>query len=110
MYSPALLSSCSPWDGLQLQVQDYSSTHPTKTYNVPSKGQAHARHQDTLKNKTQFGGQPRWPSSLAPPSAQGMILVSRDQSHIGQPAWSLLLPLPVSLPLCVFVCLSPINK
>ena len=44
-------------------------------------------------------GQPRWPRGLAPPSAQGVILETRDQSHVGLPAWSLLLPLPVSLPL-----------
>ena len=101
MYSPALLSSCSPWDGLQLQVQDYSSTHPTKTYNVPSKGQAHARHQDTLKNKTQFGGQPGWPSSLALPSAQGMILVSRDRV----PHWATCME-PASPSACVSASLS----
>ena len=33
------------------------------------------------------------------PLAQGMIPGSRIQSHIGLPAWSLLLPLPMSLPL-----------
>ena len=38
-------------------------------------------------------GQPGWLSGLAPPSAQGMIL----ESHVGLPAWSLLLPLPLSL-------------
>ena len=36
------------------------------------------------------------------PSAQGMIPVSQIESHIGLPAWSLLLPLPV----CVSACLS----
>ena len=32
------------------------------------------------------------------PLAQGMILGSGIESHIGLPAWSLLLPLPMSLP------------
>ena len=41
-------------------------------------------------------GQPGWLSGLAPPSAQGLI-----QSHVGLPVWSLRLPLPVSLPLCL---------
>ena len=44
-------------------------------------------------------GQPRWRSGLASPAARGVILETRDESHIGLPAWSLLLPLPVSLPL-----------
>ena len=35
------------------------------------------------------------------PLAQGMIPGSGIESHIGLPAWSLLLPLPVSLPLSV---------
>ena len=35
------------------------------------------------------------------PSAQGMIPESGIESHIGLLAWSLLLPLPVSLPLSV---------
>ena len=35
------------------------------------------------------------------PSAQGVILETRIESHIGLPAWSLLLPLPVSLSLSV---------
>ena len=33
------------------------------------------------------------------PLAQGMILESWDESHVRLPAWSLLLSLPVSLPL-----------
>ena len=33
------------------------------------------------------------------PSAQVMILGPRIESHVGLPAWSLLLPLAVSLPL-----------
>lgn len=44
-------------------------------------------------------GQPRWRSSLAPPAARGVILETQMESHIRLPAWSLLLPLPVSLPL-----------
>ena len=32
------------------------------------------------------------------------------ESHIGLPEWSLLLPLPVSLPLSLSLCLSWINK
>ena len=42
------------------------------------------------------------------PLAQVVIPGSWDESHIGFPAGSLLLPLPVSLPLSV--CLSRINK
>ena len=37
------------------------------------------------------------------PSAQGVILESRIESHVGLPAWSLLLPLSVSLPLSLYV-------
>ena len=61
-------------------------------------------------------GQPGWLSGLAPPSAQGLILETRDQieSHVGLPAWSLLLPLPLSLPLflslSLCLSLSLINK
>ena len=40
-------------------------------------------------------GQPWWLSGLVPPSAQGMI----PESYVRLPAWSLLLPLPMSLPL-----------
>ena len=46
-------------------------------------------------------GQPRWRSGLAPPAAQGLILETLDESHVGLSVWSLLLPLPVSLPLSV---------
>ena len=35
------------------------------------------------------------------PSAQGVILGARIEPHITLPAWTLLLPLPVSLPLSV---------
>ena len=51
-------------------------------------------------------GQPRCLSGLALPSAQGVILETRDPGDIGLPAWSLLLPLPVSLPLSLSLCLS----
>ena len=47
---------------------------------------------------------------LCAPSAQGVILETWDRVHVRLPAWSLLLPLPVSLPLCVCVSLSWINK
>ena len=51
-------------------------------------------------------GQPGWLSRLAPPSARGVILETRDQVQVGIPAWSLLLPLPVSL----LLSLSFMNK
>ena len=53
-----------------------------------------------------FVGQPWWCSGLAPPAALSVILETRDESHLGLPAWSLLLPLPVSLPLSLSLCLS----
>ena len=37
------------------------------------------------------------------PLAQGTILESRDGSHVRLPAWSLLIPLPVSLPLSLYI-------
>ena len=40
------------------------------------------------------------------PSAQGVILGSGIKSHTGLPVGSLLLPLPMSLPLSLSVCLS----
>lgn len=39
---------------------------------------------------------------LAPPAAWGVIL----ETHIRLPTWSLLLPLSVSLPLSLFLCLN----
>ena len=51
--------------------------------------------------KVGWFGRPRWLSGLVPPSAQGMILKTLDESSIGLPAGSLLLPLLVSLPLSV---------
>ena len=47
----------------------------------------------------------RWLSSLAPPSAQGVILETWDRVPRQAPCmeWSLLLPLPVSLPLSLCV-------
>ena len=50
-------------------------------------------------------GSPGVLSGLAPPSAQGVTLETRE-SHDGLPAWSLLLPLPVSLPLSLSLSLS----
>ena len=45
-------------------------------------------------------GIPGWRSGLAPPSAQGAILETRNRIPRWAPsAWSLLLSLPVSLPL-----------
>ena len=56
-------------------------------------------------------GQPGWLSSLAPPSAQGLILETRDRVPRQAPgAWSLLLPLPVSLPLFLSLSVTIINK
>ena len=52
-------------------------------------------------------GQPGWLGGLVSPLPQGVILGSWGpgiESHVGLPAWSLLLPLPVSLPLSL--CLS----
>ena len=49
----------------------------------------------------QGAGQPRWLSGFVPPTAQGVILGTWDGSHIGLPAWSLLLPLPLSLSLSI---------
>ena len=40
------------------------------------------------------------------PLAQGMIPGSGIESHIGLPAGSLLLPLPMSLPLSISFCRS----
>ena len=42
-------------------------------------------------------GSPGWLSGLAPPSAQGVIWGPEIESHVGFPAWSLLLPLPACL-------------
>ena len=50
-----------------------------------------------LSFKIEKIGQPWWLSDLAPPSAQGVVLETRIESHIGFPAWSLLLPLPLFL-------------
>ena len=59
-------------------------------------------------------GQPRWLSGLAPPSAQGLILKTLDQvphrAPCMEPAWSLFLPLPASLPLTLSLSLSLMNK
>ena len=57
-----------------------------------------------------ISGQPRWLSGLVAPSAQGVILETRDESHVRVPAWSLLLPLPVSLPLSLPLSVSLMNK
>ena len=44
-------------------------------------------------------GQPGWLNGLALPSVQGLILETRGRVPRRAPAWSLLLPLPMSLPL-----------
>ena len=45
------------------------------------------------------------------PLAQGAILETRDRIPRRAPgAWSLLLPLPVSLPLSLSLCVTIINK
>ena len=55
-------------------------------------------------------GEPGWLRGLAPPSARGLILETRDRIPCQAPgAWSLLLPLPVSLPLSLSLSLS-LNK
>ena len=60
----------------------------------------------TYSLKKNNNGMPRWLSALAPAFGPG-----RDpgvpgwgpgmESHIGLPAWSLLLPLPLSLSVCL---------
>ena len=53
--------------------------------------------------RTGKSGQPQWHSGLAPPAVQGVILETLDESHVRLPVRSLLLPLPVSLPLSLCV-------
>ena len=48
-----------------------------------------------------FGGRLGGSAVERLPSAQGVIPGSGIESHVGFPVWSLLLPLPVSLPLYV---------
>ena len=62
-----------------------------------------AKYINQLINKV--NEQPPWLSGLAPPSAQGVIPETWDL-----PAWSLLLPLPVSLPFSLSLCVTIINK
>ena len=59
----------------------------------------------------------RWEGSLGGsavwrlPLAQGAILETQDRiPHRAPGAWSLLLPLPVSLPLSLSLCVTIINK
>ena len=59
----------------------------------------HGRQCSLETLKKEVVGQPWWRSGLAPPAAQGVILETLDESHVGLSAWSLLLPLLVSLPL-----------
>ena len=58
---------------------------------------------ESLGHKNHIRGQPGWLSGLVPPSAQGVILETGIESHVRLPAWSLLLPLPVSLPLSLYL-------
>ena len=44
------------------------------------------------------------------PSAQGVTPGPGIESHFGPPTWSLLLPLPVSLPLSLSLCVSLMDK
>ena len=68
------------------------------------------RWERTWAEITAEPGQPGWLSGLVPPSAQGVILETwilktvEIESHVRLSAWSLLVPLPVSLPLSL--CLS----
>ena len=56
-------------------------------------------------------GQPGWLSDLALPSAQSVILETWDRVPRRAPgAWSLLLPLPVSLPLSLSLCVCDYHK
>ena len=56
-------------------------------------------------------GSPEWLSGFSTCLQPGAWSWSPEiKSHIGLPAWSLLLPLPVSLPFSLFLCLSWINK
>ena len=50
------------------------------------------------------------PSALAPPSAWGLILEMQDRVPCQAPCIEPAFPSAVSLPLCVCVCLSRINK
>ena len=57
--------------------------------------------------KNQYGGIPGWRSGLA----QVAVLETQNRiPHRAPGAWSLLLPLPVSLPLSLCVCVTIINK
>ena len=59
------------------------------------------KRNSSLKVKGLDSGSPRWLSGLAPPSAQGVVLEILDRVPRQAPCmeWSLLLPLPVSVPL-----------
>ena len=63
----------------------------------------------SLLNKRNYLGSPGWLSCLTLPAAWGMILETQDGVPSRVPAWSLLLPLPVSLPLSS-LSISRINK
>ena len=65
-----------------------------------------AMHRKVLRGGS-LGGAAVW----CLPLAQGAILETRDRIPYRAPgAWSLFLPLPVSLPLSLSVCVTIINK
>ena len=96
-------------------TQDMSLIYWLSQYNfmsvLPTRGTAKEPCSVFIKLINKWG-QPGWLSGLAPPSVQGLILESWDRVPRPAPAWSLLLPLPVSLPLSfsLTLCLSWINK
>ena len=53
-----------------------------------------------------FKGQPGWPSGLALPSAQGVILETRDRVPCQVPCMEPASPLPLSLSLALSLSLS----
>ena len=59
----------------------------------------------TMQVKTMSMGRPGGSAVERLPSAQGVILGPGIESRLGLPAWSLLLPLPVCLPLSQSVSL-----
>ena len=60
------------------------------------------RTKTQLKDSKEGSGQPGWLSGLAPPSAWGVILETRDRVPHRAPCMGRLLPLPVyTLPLSV---------
>ena len=96
------------WSVSIINIPFEGDTAVMLAYPVYSQSATCIKKKQKTKNKqtNKKTGQPGWLSSLAPPLAQGLILETQD--GVWLPAWSLLLPLPVSLPLSL--CLSSINK